>query len=65
MCRGCGTRKEEWERDRFAYVGDVAHCPGCELLAQEQEHLRDMEEKGAAGLTVRLVPKALATAPKE
>ena len=62
MCHGCGTRKEEWARDKFAYVGQIEHCPGCELLEQEKEHLKDSEEKGQRGLTATLVPKALAQA---
>ena len=64
MCRGCGTRKEEWHRDKFAYVGEINHCPGCELLEQEKEHLKDAEEKGTRGLTARLVPRALAKDPE-
>ena len=65
VCRGCGTRKQEWERDKFAYVGEMSHCPGCELLAQEEEHLKDAQEKGGRGFSVHLVPKELAKSPEE
>jgi predicted Fe-S protein YdhL (DUF1289 family) len=60
VCRGCGTRKEEWDRDKFAYVGETTYCPGCDLLAQEQENLQEMEERGQKGVGVRLVPRELA-----
>lgn len=60
VCRGCGTRKEEWERDKFAYVGHIEHCPGCEALEQEKEHLREAEEKGSHGLSAHLIPRQLA-----
>ena len=60
VCRGCGTRKEEWATDKFAYVGHIEECPGCAVLAQEQEHLRDAEERGQRGLKAFLVPKDLA-----
>ena len=65
MCRGCGTRKEEWDRDKFAYVGEIEYCPGCELLDQEKEHLKDHEEKGHRGLSARLIPRELAKVPDE
>jgi hypothetical protein len=60
VCRGCGTRKEEWASDKFAYVGHIEECRGCALLAQEQEHLRDAEERGQRGLKAFLVPRELA-----
>lgn len=65
VCRGCGTRKEEWDRDKFAYVGEIECCPGCELLEQEKEHMKDQEERGARGLSARLVPRALAKEPDD
>lgn len=65
MCHGCGTRGEEWDRDKFAYVGDVHYCPGCELLEQEREHMKDQEERGQRGLSARLVPRELARSKGE
>lgn len=63
-CPSCGTRKDEWEHDMFAYVPDTYRCPGCELIEQTQRHLR--EDDGGAGQTegvkVRLVPRAVALA---
>lgn len=40
-CPGCGTRREEWEADRFAYVAESERCPGCEVIAQEQDSVPD------------------------
>lgn len=54
-CSGCGTRMEEWEEDRFAYVAEVEQCPGCELLAMEQKQIpKDME-----GAKVFLMPREM------
>lgn len=61
VCKGCGTRKAEWDRDRFAYVGQIKYCPGCEVLAMEQDNVPE----GARGTTVHLAPKELAEAPEE
>lgn len=36
-CRSCGTRPDEWQADRDAYVSDTHYCRGCELLAQQRE----------------------------
>lgn len=55
VCIGCGTRQVEWATDRFAYVAESHQCPGCELLAQEQENVPDK----AKGVRVYLVPAAL------
>jgi len=60
-CPGCGTRAEEWKRDRFAYVGQTRYCPGCEILEQERENVRE----DARGVTVHLTPLALAAPPDE
>jgi hypothetical protein len=61
VCTGCGTRKSEWDKDRFAYVGQQHYCPGCDVLAQEQENVRE----GAHGFSVGLVPFDQATPPDE
>lgn len=61
-CKQCGTRIEEWENDRFAYVGQAEYCPGCEVLGQEQENVPD----GARGyVKVFLMPRHLARPPDE
>lgn len=60
VCDGCGTRPAEWDEehggDRFAYVTTTVRCPGCELIAHEQDQVPD----GADGYGVRigLVPRA-------
>lgn len=53
-CPGCGTRPDEWEHDRTAFVGDQTRCLGCEVLAQERENVPD----DAKGVHVRLVTRA-------
>lgn len=52
-CSGCGTRKEEWDLDRFAFVADSWTCPGCEVLAQA----RDDIPEGRQGVKVFLVER--------
>lgn len=60
-CR-CGTQMHEWEKDKFAYVGQQRQCPGCEVLEQERENVPDH----AAGFThVYLTPRALAKLPED
>lgn len=61
-CPGCGTRRDEWEADRFAYVVQDDRCPGCEILAQER---RQIPEEGSDGVRLYLIPRSLATAPDE
>ncbi len=58
VCSGCGTRKVEWERDRFAYVTDAFICSGCELVEQERENIPEK----AKGVRIRLLPRAVAEA---
>lgn len=53
-CAGCGTRDDEWEADRFAFVGDQVRCAGCEVLEQERENIPE----AAKGVHVRLVTRA-------
>lgn len=60
-CPSCGTRHEDWERDRLAFVADAYRCSGCEAIEQEQANLRVMEEEdstAARGMHVRLIPRA-------
>lgn len=56
ICTGCGTRQVEWDEDRFAYVSDSRQCPGCELLAMEQDNIQE----GALGVRSFLVRRAQA-----
>lgn len=59
-CSGCGTRKAEWERDPFAYVGNTRKCPGCEVLEQEAENVDENDRSRA--WKHGLVPKAVGEA---
>lgn len=61
VCTGCGTRRAEWEADRFAYVAQSHQCPGCEVLSQEQDNVPPK----ARGVHSYLVPRAFATVPDE
>lgn len=57
VCNGCGTRKDEWSEDRFAYVAQSDRCLGCEVLAQEKDNLPE----DTKGIRLFLVPRAFAT----
>lgn len=56
VCPGCGTRGEEWRADPVAYVGWTERCPGCEVLAQEQDNLDPKNAKGVRVMLVRNDP---------
>ena len=60
-CR-CGTKPEEWVKDRFAYVGQQRQCPGCEVLEQERENV---PEKALGYTHIYLLPPDQAKTPKE
>lgn len=60
-CTGCGTRRDEWERDPDAFIADVTICPGCERIEQENEN-GPAKKKGAK---VGLLPKDAALAKVE
>jgi hypothetical protein len=62
ICPGCRTRKEEWQRDRDAFIGNIEVCPGCDRLEQERENASNMKQRG---LHVGLVPKEFATTGEE
>lgn len=62
ICPGCRTRKEEWAKDRDAFVGNIEQCPGCERLEQERDNAQDSKLKG---LHIGLVPKEFATTGEE
>lgn len=53
-CSGCGTRKDEWEEDRDAYISVHEVCPGCQRIAEENENVPDQ----IRGAKVGLLPKA-------
>lgn len=56
-CAGCGTRRRDWEADHFAFVGHISRCPGCEVIAMEQENVESAAKMGAdtKGLRIGLV----------
>ena len=61
VCSGCGTRKTEWKRDKFAYVGQYEICPGCELIEMEKKNVPE----DSMGVKVHLAPRATAKPPVE
>lgn len=62
LCGGCGTRAQDWERDRFAYIGQQRACPGCEVLGQERENV---PEHAKGHTYVYLSPPELARTPEQ
>lgn len=60
-CHSCGTRRDEWEDDPFAYVVHSDQCPGCELLEIEQEEQED-DAHPEKGMKVFLLPRETALA---
>lgn len=52
-CPDCGTRREEWAANRFAYLATRHYCHGCDLIAQEREQV---PEQARAAVHVGLVP---------
>ncbi len=62
ICKGCGTRPEEWEANPNAYIGDIYKCEGCVRLEGERENAAESTEKG---LHVRLLPEKVALARNE
>lgn len=58
-CSGCGTRKDEWVRDKFAYVVHTEQCPGCEQVEAEHEEMREDAHR-KMGVKVTLIPRGLA-----
>lgn len=45
VCRGCGTRMEEWDPERggsrVAYVGESSRCLGCEVIEREKKNVEE------------------------
>lgn len=60
-CGGCGTSRDQWEKDRDAFIADVEICPGCERIEQEQDN-GPAQRKGAK---IALLPKEIALAKVE
>lgn len=58
-CSGCGTFKDEWDRDRFAYIAHGTVCPGCENLENEKHNVPD---GGVPGLKIYLLPREVSEA---
>lgn len=58
VCSGCGTRRAEWEADRFAYIAHPTICPGCELIEQERKNVPDR----ALGVRIGLLPRSVVEA---
>lgn len=58
-CPTCGTRHDEWEADKYAYVAEARTCPGCEILDQERRNVPDRAE----GVQFFLVPRRHAADP--
>lgn len=52
ICTSCGTRREDWDKDRFAFVAEFDQCPGCELIEMERKNVPD----DAKGVRVYLKP---------
>jgi RNA polymerase subunit RPABC4/transcription elongation factor Spt4 len=61
-CPGCGTRAEEWEGDRDAYVPEAHHCRGCEVKASADEWFERHRGEFRRGSSMRLQPRAVVEA---
>lgn len=61
-CPGCGTTKEAWDEDRFAYVAHTWVCPGCENVANEQHNDPKKDSGGTPGLKTYLLPRQVSEA---
>lgn len=61
-CPGCGTRPEEFEGDREAFVAETRRCIGCELLELEQDGVP--EEADTKGVKFFLVPNPVPLAKR-
>lgn len=58
-CGQCGTRSAEWDErrggHRNAYRPELRRCRGCELVAAEQERLKNRTSGVGRGVYVTLV----------
>lgn len=39
ICKQCGTRDSEWDKDQFAYVAYTYRCRGCETTEMERDNI--------------------------
>lgn len=60
-CPQCGTRADEWEGDRNAYVASFHHCRGCEVKARSEDELEKAPEQFPRGTTPTLRPRGEVT----
>lgn len=58
-CAGCGTRADEWDEDREAYISDQHYCPGCAALAGERDNIPEQDGKPVPGYLPFLQPREL------
>lgn len=56
-CNSCGTFKDEWEDDRFAYIAHTWVCPGCENIENERHNDPAKDHGGTPGLKTYLLPR--------
>jgi anti-sigma factor RsiW len=65
-CPRCGTRHDEWDADRDAYVGATHYCRGDDVLAMAQEALpKDKDGRTLPGFVAYLEPRDVAEARAE
>lgn len=55
-CSSCGTRRDQWDRDRNAFVPADDRCPGCNEIREAERQLP--REAIEAGVRVVLVPSS-------
>lgn len=59
----CGTRADEWETDREAYVGATHYCRGCDISSMQQADLpKDPHGRPLPGFHAYLEPRERAEA---
>lgn len=60
VCKGCGTREEEWDENqgghRDAYAPRVYICPGCQVRGDLEHDLAE-QERERAGQYIVLIPR--------
>lgn len=56
----CGTREDEWQADRDAYISGNAYCEGCARLADERANVpKTGDDRPAPGYHTFLTPREL------
>lgn len=53
-CQGCGTRRDQWKRNRDAFEPVEDRCPGCDVIRLTEKQLPP--EALEQGVHVRLIP---------